>query len=106
MNMRITAQLAEMYCGIIAYGRFSSPWFGVIDFAGLAASAVNLLIKRGDINSWEKRECSKYMVERFNQDIGRTMPQSVINEVVNYMDGVTDIDRNLGGIMAAIEMAR
>lgn len=106
MNMRITAQLSEMYCGIIAYGRVSSPWFGVIDFAGLAASAVNLLIKRGEINAWEKRECSKYMVERFNQDIGRTMPQSAINEVVNYMDGVTDIDRNLGGIMAAIEMAR
>jgi hypothetical protein len=106
MNMRITAQLSEMYCGIIAYGRVSSPWFGVIDFAGLAASAVNLLIKRGEISSWEKRECSKYMVERFNQDIGRTMPLSVINEVVNYMDTVTDIDRNLGGIMAAIEMAR
>ena len=34
------------------------------------------------------------------------MPRSVIEEVVNYMDGVSDIDQNLAGILAAIEMSR
>ena len=106
MDTKITAKLSEMYYGIIAYGRVTSPWFGVIDFAGLAAAAVNLLEVRKEICSWEKRECSTYMVRMFNNEIGNQMPQSVINTVVDYMEGIKGVDQRLAGIMAAIELAR
>jgi len=106
MDIKTTSRLFELYSGIIAYSKVSCPWFGVIDFASLAASAINLMIKRGEIGSWEKRDCSRYMVEQFNREIGGSMPRSVIEEVVNYMDGVSDIDQNLAGILAAIEMSR
>ena len=106
MDTKTTSRLNELYLGIIAYSKVSCPWFGVIDFAGLAASAINLLIQRGEIGSWEKRECSRYMVDLFNRDLGGSMPQSVVDEVVNYMAGYTDIDQNLAGILAAIEMSR
>ena len=106
MNTRTTAKLEELYMGIIAYSKVTCPWFGVIDFAGLAVSAINYLIKRGDAYSWEKSECSRHMVNRFNSDIGYTMRQADINTVVAYMDGIDGIDQNLAGILAAIEMAR
>ena len=106
MDIRITAKLSEMYYGIVAYGRVSYHWFGVIDFAGLAAAAVNLLIKRGEINSWDKEECSRYMVNMFNNDIGNQMSYNDISVVVDCMNGINDIDNRLAGIIAVIEMAR
>lgn len=106
MDTKTTSRLNELYLGIIAYSKVTCPWFGVIDFAGLAASAINLLIQRGEIGSWEKRDCSRHMVDLFNRDIGGSMPRNVVEEVVNYMASYTDIDQNLAGILAAIEMSR
>ena len=106
MNTKTTAKLDELYMGIIAYSKVTHPWFGVIDFAGLAASAVNYLIKKGETYSWEKSECSRHMVNRFNSEIGYTMKQADIDTVVSYMDGIDGIDQNLAGILAAIEMAK
>lgn len=106
MNTRTTNRLNEIYMGIIAYSKVTYPWFGVIDFAGLAVSAVNYLIKIGEAYSWEKSECSRHMVNRFNGEIGFKMRQSDIDAVVDYMMGVGSIDNNLAGILAVIEMAR
>lgn len=106
MKTRTTTKLDELYMGIIAYSKVNYPWFGVIDFAGLAVSAVNYLIKRGDAYSWEKSECCRHMVNRFNGQIGYTMRVADINAVVEYMCGIDTIDNNLAGILAAIEMSR
>lgn len=106
METRITSKLNEIYNGIVAFGTRVYSFFGVVDYASLAASAVNYLIKTGEINSYEKRTYSRYMVDKFNQDIGGTIGYNDIMTVVDYMDGVTGIDRNLAGILAAIEMAR
>ena len=106
MNTRTTAKLDELYMGIIAYSKVTYPWFGVIDFAGLAASAVNYLIKKGEAYSWEKDDCSRHMVNRFNGQIGYTMRQADIDAVVDYISGIDTIDNNLAGILAAIEMSR
>ena len=106
MNTRTKTKLDELYMGIIAYSKVTYPWFGVIDFAGLAVSAVNYIIKQGDASSWEKNDCCMYMVNRFNGQIGYTMGQEVIDTVVDYMAGIDTIDKNLAGIIAVIEMAR
>lgn len=106
MESRVTSKLNELHYGIVAFGTSAYAHFGVVDYAGLAASAVNYLIKTGEIRSYEKREYSRYMVDKFNQGIGGAMGYNDITTVVDYMDGVTGIDRNLAGILAAIERAR
>lgn len=106
MNTRTTNRLNEIHMGIIAYSKVAYPWFGVIDYAGLAVSAVNYLIKNGDAQIWEKRECSKYMINLFNREIGGKMSEAIIDSVVAHMEGIETIDNNMAGILAAIEMAR
>ena len=106
METRIETRLHEIYYGIIAYGRTTYQWFGIVDFAGLAASAINYLILYGDIMVSDKRKCSKKMVEYFNRDIGSTMTQWVIDSIVDYMMNLTAIDSRIGGILAAVDMAR
>ncbi len=106
MEPTIKQKLTEYYYGIVAFGRLTYANFGVIDFAGLAASAINLLIKRGEVYSFNKSEYSRYMVSCFNRDIGGVMRDADINVVVNYMSGVNDIDSRMGGIEYAITMSR
>ena len=106
MNSRVTTKLDEFYCGIMAFGTQAYTHFGVVDYATLAASAINLLIKRGEISPSEKRDYSNYMLKKFDDAIGGRMNWSDINTIVDYMEGVSDINKNVAGIMAAIEMAR
>ena len=106
METRIRTKLEEFYYGIVAFGTTAMPFFGVVDFAGLAASAVNQLVKTGEVSSWNKTECNRYMVELFNRGIGNSMGQQEINLVVDYMGTISGIDPNIGGILAAIRMAK
>lgn len=106
MDTKTTNRLSDFYYGIIAYGRVSYQFFGVIDFAGLAASAINVMIKRGELYSWDKEDAYKFMVNCFNRDIGGRMSTSDINQVVDYMRSYSGVDKNLAGIMAVMEMAK
>lgn len=106
MDSKITNRLNEFYYGIIAYGRVSYQFFGIIDFAGLAASAINVMVKRGELYSWDKEDAYKFMVNSFNRDIGGQMRSADISQVVDYMRGYTGVDKNLAGIMAVMEMSK
>lgn len=106
MDPKTTKRLNEFYYGIVIFGRISYKHFGVIDFAELAASAINLMVKRGELYSWNKDAACRFMVNSFNRDIGGQMTMSDICFVVAHMKEITTINSNLGGIMAAIEMAR
>ena len=105
MDPKTTKRLNEFYYGIVAFGRVSYKWFGVIDFAELAASAINLMVKRCELYSWDRDEAYRFMVNSFNRDIGGQMTMGDISTVITHMKGITTINSNLGGIMAAIEMA-
>ena len=106
MDLKTANRLTEFYWGIIAFGRTSGKYFGVIDFAGLAASAINVMVKRGELCSWDKEDAYKFMANNFNRDIGSRMSYSDINQVVDYMRTYTGVDKNLAGIMAVIEMSK
>ena len=106
MDSGVTKKLDEFYYGIIAFGTQVCANFGAGDYAVLAVSAINLLIRRGEIIPSEKRDYSNYMIKKFDDAIGGKMSWSDINSIVNCMDEISDIDKNLAGIMAAIEMAR
>lgn len=56
MDSKTTERLNEFYYGIIAFGRLSYKNFGVVDFAELAASAINLMEKRGELSKIEPRD--------------------------------------------------
>ena len=106
MDSKTTERLNEFYYGIIAFGRLSYTNFGVVDFAELAASAINLMEKRGELYPWDRDDAYRFMVNSFNRDIGGQMDMNVINTIISQMKGITTIDPNLGGILAAIEMTR
>lgn len=99
-------KLEDFYYGITIYGRMTYQFFGIIDFSELAASAVNLLIRRKDIYSWEKQEAFRFMLNKFIQDIGQTPNQAEMSIILERMNGITEIDQRLGGIEAAIRMSR
>lgn len=44
MDAKTANRLSDFYFGILAYGRVNYKYFGVIDFANLAASAINVMI--------------------------------------------------------------
>ena len=106
MDSKTTERLNEFYYGIIACGRLSYKNCGVVDFAELAASAINLMEKRGELYSWERDEAYRFMVNSFNRDIGGQMDMNVINTIISHMKSITTIDPNMGGILAAIDMTR
>ena len=106
MDSKTTERLNEFYYGIIAFGRLSYKNFGVVDFAELAASAINLMEKRGELYPWDRDDAYRFMINSFNRDIGGQMDMNVINTIISHMKGITTIDPNLGGILAAIEMTR
>ena len=105
MDYKTIERLNEFYYGIIAFGRLSYKNFGVVDFAELAASAINLMEKRGELYPWDRDDAYLFMINNFNRDIGGQMDMNVINTIISHMKGITTIDPNLGGILAAIEMA-
>ena len=106
MDSKTTERLNEFYYGIIAFGRLSYKNFGVVDFAELAASAINLMEKRGELYPWDRDDAYRFMVNNFNRDIGGQMDMNVINTIISHMKGITTIDPKLGGILAAREMTR
>lgn len=106
MDSEVIQRLNEFYYGIIAYGRVSHQFFGVIDFAGLASSAINVMIKRGELYSWDKEDAYKFMINCFNRDLGGRMSMSDINQVIDYMRNYSGIDKNLAGIMAVMDMSK
>ena len=92
MDPKTTKRLNEFYYGIVAFGRVSYKWFGVIDFAELAASAINLMVKRCELYSWDRDEAYRFMVNSFNRDIGGQMTMGDISTVITHMKGITTIN--------------
>ena len=106
MNNTVKTKLEEFYAGIIAYSRIAYPHFGIMDFAELAASAINYLIKQGTIYQYDKRECSVFMCKLFEKQIGQYIPQEHIDAIVKVMVDQQSINNNIAGIAAAIHYSK
>ena len=86
MNTTIQKKLQKLIPAIYYHLKASRPGSGIMDFGALGASVINYMISKGEIQSWEREECSAYLAHLISLAFPAGLPEYVVKEMKGHIE--------------------
>ena len=86
MNTTTQKKLQNLIPAIYYHLKSARPKSGIMDFGAVGASVINYMISKGEIQSWEREECSAYLAHLISLAFPAGLPEFVIRELKEHIE--------------------